>query len=324
MSTPIGIISSAHMHAHGFTAALKADDRAKIVGVWDDNADRGKEFAARHGIAFFDEADALFGKIDAAVICSENMKHADHIEWAAERNLHILCEKPIAPNRAHWDRISAVTEDLDRVKMTAFPCPFSPTFLALSQKVRNEDLGRVLAINGTNQGKCPFGWFVDSSLSGGGAMIDHTVHVVDLMRRLLCCEPEQVQAQVGNKMYGEAWEDCAMVTIRFENWTLATVDSSWSRPKNDKSWGNVTLKVLGEKGLCEADLFIPGIAVLTESGFTQRGVGANFDQLMVSEFLSAIEENRQPSVTLEDGLWASRVAIAAYESVAQGGEFVTI
>ncbi|MEZ5164095.1 MAG: hypothetical protein R2688_10200 [Fimbriimonadaceae bacterium] len=38
-----------------------------------------------------------------------------------------------------------------------------------------------------------------------------------------------------------------MVTIRFENWTLATVDSSWSRPKNDKTWGNVTLKVLGER-----------------------------------------------------------------------------
>ncbi|MEZ5164094.1 MAG: Gfo/Idh/MocA family oxidoreductase [Fimbriimonadaceae bacterium] len=194
------------MHAHGFTAALKADDRAHIVGIWDDDAERGRAFAEKHGILFFDEADALFCKIGAAVICSENMKHADHIEWAAKHNLHILCEKPIAPNREHWDRISAATEDLDRVKMTAFPCPFSPTFQSLNQKVRNEDLGRILAINGTNQGKCPFGWFVDPAQSGGGAMIDHTVHVVDLMRRLLCCEPEQVQAQVGNKMYGESWE----------------------------------------------------------------------------------------------------------------------
>jgi len=38
-------------------------------------------------------------------------------------------------------------------------------------------IGKVLAIRGTNRGRCPFDWFVQLPLSGGGAVIDHTVHV---------------------------------------------------------------------------------------------------------------------------------------------------
>ena len=41
-------------------------------------------------------------------------------------------------------------------------------------------------------------------------MIDHTVHVADLLRVLLGEDPVRVQAQTGSNMYGKDWEDTAM------------------------------------------------------------------------------------------------------------------
>jgi predicted dehydrogenase len=156
-------------------------------------------------------------------------------------------------------------------------------------------------------------------LSGGGAMIDHVVHVTDLLRRLLKADPTEVFAQIGSNMHGKDSDDTAMLTISFPGGIFASLDSSWSRPDNYKTWGDVTIRAVGEKGVLEADLFASGLEQYSSSGgFGLMSVGANLDQVMVEEFLSAINENREPATTIDDGIMASRTAIAAYESVKTG------
>ncbi|MBS1707431.1 MAG: Gfo/Idh/MocA family oxidoreductase [Armatimonadetes bacterium] len=322
MPVRVGVISSAHVHAPSFVACCQASPQAEVVGLWDDDFERGRKFASERGIAFFEDIDALCGQVEAVVVCSENMKHADQIEVAARHGLHILCEKPVAPRPEHAARIeSAVGKD--KVFMTAFPCPFSPAFQSVNQKVKDGVIGRVLAVSATNQGTCPFGWFVETDKSGGGAMVDHTVHVTDLLRRLLGEEPATVQAMTGNNVYGKDWEDTAMVSVGFPSGVFATIDSSWSKPASYKTWGNVKLTVVGEKGVIETDLFTQGYDVYSGKHY-QAGVGSNLDQMMVDEFLDAVMAGREPSITLHDGLQASRVAMAAYRSVSNGGAVVTL
>ena len=50
--TKIGIMSFAHMHAHGYAAALNALPDATLAAVWDDDAKRGKAAAKKHGAPF--------------------------------------------------------------------------------------------------------------------------------------------------------------------------------------------------------------------------------------------------------------------------------
>ncbi|MBX3112483.1 MAG: Gfo/Idh/MocA family oxidoreductase [Fimbriimonadaceae bacterium] len=322
MPVRVGVLSSAHVHAPSFVACCQASAQAEVVGLWDDEPARGQSFADGRGLAFFGDIDELCGQVDAVVVCSENMKHADQIEVASRHGLHILCEKPVAPVPDHAVRIEKAAT-LGKVFMTAFPCPFSPAFQLLHQKVKDGVVGRILAVNATNQGTCPFGWFIEKDKSGGGAMVDHTVHVTDLLRRLLGEEPETVQAFTGNNVYGQDWEDTAMVSVGFPSGVFATIDSSWSKPMGYKTWGNVKLTVVGEKGVVETDLFTQGYDVYTQA-HRQYGVGANLDQMMVDEFLNAVIEGRSPSVTLFDGLQASRVAMAAYRSATSQGEVVLL
>lgn len=317
MPIRVGVLSAAHVHAPSFVACLQADSRAEVAGVWDDDAARGRAFAEARGLSFFEDASQLLADCDAAVICSENMKHAAHIEMAADAGRHILCEKPLAPTFDAAAAIEAVVSRAGVVFMTAFPCPFSPTFQKMKASVDSGEIGQVLALNTTNRGQCPMGWFVDASQSGGGAMIDHVVHVADLLRRLLGADPVSVFAQTGSNMYGQGWDDIAKLTISFPAGVFATLDSSWSRPKSYKTWGDVTLKVVGSKGLIEADLFGQGLDWTTDR-HAMAGSGSNLDALMVGEFLRAVEEGREPLTSLHDGLMASRVALAGYASVKSG------
>jgi predicted dehydrogenase len=209
--------------------------------------------------------------------------------------------------------------------MTAFPCRYSPAFQRLKEKVAGGEIGSIAAISATNRGRCPFDWFVDKSRSGGGAMIDHTVHVADLLRDLLKSEVVKVQAQTGNNMYGKDWEDTAMLTLEFENGIFATLDSSWSRPKSYKTWGDVTMNVVGEKGVIELDMFGQSVDMHQDSSMqhTVASFGSDLDGPLVADFVNCVQNDMPPPITGFDGLQAARVAMAGYKSTETGEAVAT-
>lgn len=317
MALRVGIVSAAHVHTPSYARCFSSSAGAELVGVWDDDDQRGKAFADAHATQFIPDLSDLLARVEAVAICSENLKHADHIEAAAAARRHIICEKPVAAAEEHLHRIRSAVNAASITFMTAFPCPFSPAFASLAGKITEGAVGRVTSVCATNRGQCPGGWFVDPALSGGGAMIDHVVHVADLLRRIFGCDPVSVMAQAGSNLYGQAWEDTAMVTLEFPGGVFATLDSSWSRTKAYKTWGDVTLNVVGEQGVIEADLFGQGLDVYRDA-HRMAGTGSDLDRLMIEDFIRAVATGDQPKSSLEDGLAASAIALACYRSARAG------
>jgi predicted dehydrogenase len=312
----IGFLSVAHMHAYGYAPALAARQDAVISGVWDDDPTRATAFAVRFNTKTHADPNALLAESDAVVICSENKRHAEMIEWAARAGTHVLCEKPLVTTMDEADRVRKAADSSGIVVMTSFPCRYSPAFARLVARVTNGDIGEVKAICSTNHGMCPFGWFVEQDKSGGGAMMDHTVHVADLLRALLHSEPTEVYAQTGNNMYSQEWDDTAMLHIKFANGVFASLDASWSRPKGYKTWGDVKMNVVGEKGVIELDLFAQAFDVYTDHHWL-AGYGSGLDDLLIEDFITGIHAGKAP-ISVEDGIAASKIAIAGYESAKTG------
>ena len=180
------------------------------------------------------------------------------------------------------------------------------------------------AVAATNRGTCPMeAGSSTRELSGGGAMIDHVVHVADLLRDLLGGDPARVQAQTGNNLYGRDWEDTAMVTMEWPDGIFATLDASWSRPKGYKTWGDVTMTVVGERGTIELDMFGPAIEVYGERGYRAAAYGSDLDAAMVDAFVRACLDGAPVPTTMRDGLQAARIALAGYRSV-EAGEPVAV
>lgn len=313
------------MHAFGYAHAATKRRDVEVVGVWDAEPERGREFAARTGLEWIESADALLASSQAVVVCSENTRHAEFGERAARAGCHLLVEKPLVTNEADGERLLAAIRETGVKLMTAFPCRYAPAFERFRTAVREGTFGRLVAVCSTNRGTCPFGWFTEPDKSGGGAMIDHVVHVADLLRAALGRDPVRVYAKTGNGMYARDWEDVALLTLEYEDGLFATLDSSWSRPKSYKTWGDVTMNVVFENAVIELDLFNQHIDVYRNETMrhTLAGYGSDLDRLLVEDFVRCVVEDLPPPVTGEDGLAAARVAFAGYRSTAVG-EPVTV
>lgn len=321
MTVKIGIMSFAHLHAHSYADALQLAAGVELVGIADDNTERGKAAAQQYSTSYFESYEALLAEnLDAVIITSENVHHAKLARLAFAAGRHVLCEKPICTTPADALEMIEGARNAGVQLMTAFPCRFSPAVERLRQAVLRGDVGRVVAIRGTNRGRCPFGWFVERKLSGGGAVIDHTVHVADLIRWITGAEFAQVYAEVSNGLYHQDWEDTGFLTFDLTDGAFATLDCSWSRPRAFPTWGDVTMAVVGEEGTITLDMFAQNLVHYSGDTDAVRWVhwGDNIDLRMVEAFAHSVRSGEPVPISGLDGLRAVEVALAAYDSVRTG------
>ena len=324
----IGMMSFAHGHANSYAHCLQQLPGVTIAAIYDDNAERGQKMAARYGVPFAADTATLFAaSLDAVIICSENAKHRPMVEAAAGKVGYILCEKPIASTAADGQAIINICAQTNTKLQIAFPVRFSPPIQWLKTKLASGELGKVYAVQTTNHGSMPGGWFVDQELAGGGAVIDHTVHVIDLLRWFWGTEVTEVYAEVGHELLhpGLGIDDVGLLSFTLANGIYGTLDTSWSRPSSYTTWGDVKIEVPAEKGVIFVDAFRQHLAVSSNKvGKTQwQNWGSNMDLGLVRDFVEMIRTGGAPSVTGEDGLRALEVALAAYAS-AERGQPVTL
>ena len=319
----IGFLSFAHMHAASYAHCLHQIPDVEIVGIADDSTKRGQEMAASFGASYFASAEALLDEgLDGVVICSENANHRAMVEVAAGKVGHILCEKPIASNAEDGQAIIAVCAATNTKLQIAFPVRFAPPIQQLKTMLDEGKLGRVYGAKCTNHGSMPDGWFVDKALSGGGAVIDHTVHVIDVLRWFWDTDVTEVYAEIGDSLLhpGLGIDDVGMLSFTLANGVYGTLDTSWSRHASYPTWGDVKIDVVGEKGAVQVDALNHHVAVSSEqTGKTNwRNYSSNMDLGLMRDFIEMICTGREPSITGEDGLCALEVALAAYRSAETG------
>ncbi|MGO4936311.1 Gfo/Idh/MocA family protein [Fundicoccus sp. Sow4_H7] len=324
----LGFMSFAHMHAFSYAEAAKLLPDVELVAIFDDNVARGQEMAERFGMVFEGDLDRFFQlDIDAVVICSENNQHAWMTMEAAKYGKHVLCEKPLATTVVDAEAMIAACEKAGVILQTAFPVRFTRSIQKLKGIVDAGNLGEIVAMRSTNRGQYPGGWFVDLEQSAGGAVLDHTVHMVDIMRWLLGSEVVNVTSQVDNFYYGDSAEsidDAGVMTLEFANGVIASHDASWSRYKEYPVWGDVQLEVIGTAGTAQVSNILDNIfefGPVTDGRprtYHFNGFGNNTDFDLIKDFTDTVSRGGEPSITGYDGLKAMEVGLAAYESARQG------
>ena len=318
----IGILSFAHFHAETYAALLAEMNGVELVGLSDDDVERGVAAARQHKTTFYaDYRDLIHSGLDAVLICSENVRHREHAEAAAAAGLHILCEKPLATNLADSKAIVAVCRQADVKLMTAFPMRFSPQLVQLKTQIDAGDFGTIRCLNGVNQGQLPKQyrtWFVDEELAGGGALMDHVVHLADIYNWLFGDDIRAVYAQANHILAADdvAVESGGLVMITYADGLFATIDCSWSKPGNYPTWGGLKIEMISDRGLTIVDGFSQNLDIYQQRPDAHGWLpwGSDNNRAMLAEFVSAIREDREPAVTGEDGHFALQIVDAAYRS----------
>ncbi|HVH30595.1 MAG TPA: Gfo/Idh/MocA family oxidoreductase, partial [bacterium] len=192
----LGLMSFAHVHAEAYVDTVRGIADAQLVGAADDDRARGERFAAKLGVPSYSTyQDLLAQHLDGVIVCSENARHRALVEMAAEAGVSVLCEKPLATTLADARAMIDGCARSSVILMVAFPMRFSAPLLQARQAVDEGRVGKIACCIGTNQGQNPCrhrAWFVDKQLAGGGAVMDHTVHLVDILRWYLRTEVTEV------------------------------------------------------------------------------------------------------------------------------------
>lgn len=322
----VGILSAAHVHTAGYAAAIAARDDVDFAGVVDHDAERGRATAERHGTDYVPEsaADAFLDRIDAAVVCAPNAAHREWIERAVDAGVHVLCEKPLAPAVAAAETVVDVWEAGDVHVGVAMPLRFSGPAGRVEGRL-TDAVGDLVAISGTNRGSMPGGWFVDPEQSGGGAVMDHTVHIVDLVYHLTGQLVAEVYAEVDTRFHDIPTDDVNVLSMELADGTPFLLDGSWSRPDEYHTWGDAAVEFTGTDGTVSLDCTGQRIwhtdrddEAPDAGGVSSVTAGTDTTAALVADLIRAVREDRPMTTTPDEGVLSLAAVEAAYASAESG------
>lgn len=158
-------------------------------------------------------------------------------------------------------------------------------------------------------------------MAGGGAVMDHTVHLADVLRWMLDVEVKSVYAEVDSFFGAGDTDDTAIVTLDLEggpvaDGAFATIDPSWSRGDGYPTWGDVTLRIAGTSGVLDVDPFAQPLRTFDHMKGTPSWsyVGEDMNALMLADFVRGVTEGEPSGASGLDGLRTLEIVLAAYHS----------
>jgi len=325
MTVRLALLGVAHVHAEAYATLLRARAESgdvQLIGFCEADPALARDFALVSGLSCLPLPELLAAGPDGVIVCSETSGHLELVRAAAAAGAHVLCEKPIAIHEQDALSMRQACEAAGVQFVTAFPARFSASVQALGQAIGTGELGAALSYSGVNHSVAPdrhHPWFSRPELSGGGAGMDHIVHLADLLRyfgerptEVYAClrpVPEWVRPE------SAATDAAGLVTLRLASGATATIDCSWSRPPGYPRWGQLRLDLVASRGVVSLDVFAQHLQV-SGAGHTWEGYGPDLNASMLEDFLHVCREGQPGRADWRDGYEALRVVRAAYASAA--------
>lgn len=340
-----GWIGAVHSRALKALIAAGLVD-ATVVACADRDPDRAAGFARAHGAAAAADASEAMARADAVWICTPTSSHRPLVEEAATRGLAIYAEKPLAASAADVDAMcdavaaAGVPSQVGLVLRHAAPLHVLAGRLSSARAGRA--MGAVLRDDQylPNQGRYASSWRADLDQAGGGALIEHSIHDVDLLAWLLgpitevSCRTESFAGHPGI-------EDLAALRFHHQSGASSVLLSVWHQVLSRPSLRH--LEVFAENEMLSLFDETAGPLRVERSDETLEVPcptgGGWAEHLPVPEewraglapyaaaargFLEAISSGRAPEPGFEVARTAHRVVDAAYRSAAAQGKPVRI
>jgi myo-inositol 2-dehydrogenase / D-chiro-inositol 1-dehydrogenase len=319
-----GIIGAGRIgkiHAENIATRISGVQAAAIADV---DLATAQETAARLHISAVtaDYRDILCDPtIDAVAICSSTDTHAKIVIEAANAGKHIFCEKPIDHDLVKIDAALEAVRTAGVKLQIGFNRRFDPNFRRVREMVAEGKIGtpHIVRITSRDPAPPPISYIGVS----GGMFLDMTIHDFDMARYLSGSEVVEVYTAAGvmvDPAIGEAGDvDTAVITLRFANGAIGTIDNS-----RKAVYGyDQRVEVFGSAGMMQALNNTPDSGIYADA----EGVHAakplyffleRYTESFIAEmkaFVKCIQEDTIPPVTGIDGRIPVVIGMAAKKSL---------
>lgn len=184
---------------------------------------KAEDFASSAGIVLKDSYDEVLAdpSVEAVVLATPHLQHADQVAQAAKAGKHIFVEKPFTLTKASAEAAVAAAERAGITLALGHNRRFHPNMQRLQSMVRAGELGTVLHCHGEMASptglSLPAGvWRTDPNQSPAGGMTGLGIHLVDGMIDLFG-EVAAVACQSVHRATASGAQDTTSVLLRFKS-----------------------------------------------------------------------------------------------------------
>lgn len=327
----VGVLGSGAIAQVAHLVTLSRLERAEVVGICDIDVPKAQALAGRFGIPdVYDDVEDLlrYGNPDAVVVCTPNHLHEVHVASALSAGVHVLCERPLALSVGGVEHVIAAREQAGKAVLVGLNHRYRADSKAVRGFIAGGEFGALRAVRARWHIFRPAGplagWRARRQESGGGAMLDLGLPLVDLGLWLSGCPAAKRVTAVFSSRDGDgAVEDSACALIRCDRGHSIFVDVSWRYIGHEEKF---SFEVLGDGGTAS----LAPLAVFKEMHGTPMNVtppqdAAQRDAFGASyrsewEHFLAVVRGERPAPELDDQRLLHRVIEAIYRSAADGCE----
>jgi UDP-N-acetyl-2-amino-2-deoxyglucuronate dehydrogenase len=216
------------------TAELAGVEGAELVALVEPHEEVGRELAGSHGAEWHPDLEALLARddVDVVVLCTPSGIHADGAVAAARAGKHVISEKPMAITLDGVDRMIGACREAGVTLSVIFQYRFNRDALRLKRALDVGLFGRPVLCNALvhwHRTQAYYdekgGWRGTWELDGGGALMNQSVHAVDLLQWLLG-PVESLCAYTETLTHDIETEDLATAALRFESGAMGVIQGT--------------------------------------------------------------------------------------------------
>ncbi len=317
-------------------SALTEVTGARLIGVASRNEQKVRALAEQYNCASFTDYRKMLARDDLDVVCiaTPSGAHAEIAIDAARARKHIVCEKPLEITLKRIDAMLAAAKR-HRVKFAGiFQSRFGEGAQTVKRAVEQGRLGKLTLCdayikwwrdqNYYDSG----GWRGTWEMDGGGALMNQSIHAIDLLQ-WLAGMPSEITALTATRAHKRIEvEDVAVASLRFKSGALGVIEGTTAAlpgfaKRIELSGDRGTVILEDDRIACWkfADEKPEDEAIRAKFSASDVGGGAGAREIkheghrrQFQDMVDAIREGRSPLVPGVEGRKAVEIILGIYKS----------
>jgi predicted dehydrogenase len=233
MTEPFEVVAMGfwHVHAPEYAAYAAEHPNTRLIAVWDDDIERGREAARTFGVPFEPDKERALALADAITLTAATTQHTQIALAAVDAGIHVFAEKLLAPTVAECTAILERAAETGARVQVSLPRLYHGSTNTIVDAIASGMLGRVsyarvrLSHHGATDGWLT-GRFFDPAEAIGGALTDLGCHPVYLTQLFLGLDVSTVSATYGY-VTRRGVEDNAVVTLGYEDGRIGVCETGF-------------------------------------------------------------------------------------------------
>ena len=331
----IGIVGCggiADIHAK----CLKKLPEHQMVAFADKNVIKAEAFTKEYGGNAYPSIEEMLEKeeLDAIHICTPHYLHTPMAIYGLQHGVHVFMEKPPVISKEQWMKLKGAAADSKCQLGLCFQNRYNPSIIKVKDMISSGEAGKVIGARGIVTWNRKAEYYTESDwrgrleYEGGGALINQSIHTLDLLHYLIGQTAASVDAVFANHHLKGVMEveDMMSAYVRYTEvvacFYVTTAYCMDSAPLIEINCERMVIRIEDLNVTCfHRDGAVELLPIEGKLGYGKSYWGAGHEDC-IGDFYQSINQKRPFALNTTSMEETVLLMLGAYESARNGYEVV--